>query len=235
MYIISAVVWFWALSSNSLGNWRRNIRSSHCYCNNHGYQSLNVPLLHFASRGDFKNVRDRFQKGANVNVQDSHGATPLICAAGRGDLNLLRELLKHNQVNVNARKAIRSFLYCPCHGGMQTWKYSSRSGARYSSIPTLMWMPNNNTAQRPLTFQSMEEISMWLWHSWNTPLVDVNVKDRDGHTPLMAASCNGSELDKLRELLKHHQLNGMLLWICSRGQGTVDAHSSKRECHRSQG
>lgn len=70
---------------------------------------LDVPLLHFASRGDFKNVRDRFQKGANVNVQDSLGATPLIYAAGRGDLNLLRELLKHNQVNLNARKQYGPF------------------------------------------------------------------------------------------------------------------------------
>lgn len=79
---------------------------------------LNYLLLKHAANGDVAKVKEALEQGANINCTDAGGNTALItamcCGFMHGDgvqmmskskayLNIVRELLKHNQVNVNLK------------------------------------------------------------------------------------------------------------------------------------
>ncbi len=65
---------------------------------------LNETALHRAAgNGNTKLVKLLLEKGADINVQDSEGSTPLHWAAREGRTDVLKELLKHKDIDLNAK------------------------------------------------------------------------------------------------------------------------------------
>ncbi|KAI2497246.1 hypothetical protein MHU86_17253 [Fragilaria crotonensis] len=60
-----------------------------------------VALFFNAYDGNLNKVRALLLDGANVNAQDSYGATALYIASQNGHLEVVRELLQHDNVDVN--------------------------------------------------------------------------------------------------------------------------------------
>ena len=59
-------------------------------------------FLNAAKRGDISAVKREIASGVNINYSNSNGNTALIYASDKGHVQVVKELLLHPEINVNA-------------------------------------------------------------------------------------------------------------------------------------
>ena len=64
-------------------------------------QELNEALLRGIILGDINEVKTALDEGANVNITNSHGRTPLMIAVIDDNINMVDVLLPHKDIDVN--------------------------------------------------------------------------------------------------------------------------------------
>ncbi len=74
--------------------------------------NLNTELLNAAKNGDIEKVKSLISEGADVNVVDKNGDTPLIWAATNGHKETVETLLKVKGIDVNVKG---QYGYPPLH------------------------------------------------------------------------------------------------------------------------
>ncbi|BAO99459.1 ankyrin repeat domain-containing protein [Wolbachia endosymbiont of Cimex lectularius] len=74
--------------------------------------NLNTELLNAAKNGDIEKVKSLISEGADVNVVDKNGDTPLIWAATNGHKETVETLLKVKGIDVNVKG---QYGYTPLH------------------------------------------------------------------------------------------------------------------------
>jgi ankyrin repeat protein len=63
---------------------------------------VDVDLINNVSEGNLNQVRSLLRAGANVNTRrDTDGVTALFIASQNGHVEVVRELLQHNRLDVN--------------------------------------------------------------------------------------------------------------------------------------
>ncbi|XP_031417020.1 fibronectin type 3 and ankyrin repeat domains protein 1 [Clupea harengus] len=156
----------------------------------------------------------------NVNVPDRLGFTPVMVAAMRGSLSLVHILLQHgadvNMTNGSGKNSLMLACFC---GHLEVVRYLRNCGVPWSCMDrvgctALHWATDGghlpvlqHLLQDGCKVDVRDRVSNW------TPLMrvsavsgdaemaalliragaDVNVKDRDGKTPLMVAVLNNHE------------------------------------------
>jgi ankyrin repeat protein len=56
-----------------------------------------------AEKGNLYRISHLLQKGPDVNAKNEHGDTSLMLASSGGHLDVVRHLVRHDRVNVNAK------------------------------------------------------------------------------------------------------------------------------------
>ena len=157
--------------------------------------SINDKLLDAAKSGDIDTVKQCLCDGANVNVKENDGWTPLIYASWNGHTDVAKLLLE-NDADVNAKdSAGRTPLMCTTwHGHIEVAKVLIDNGANINAKNIHGWTP--------LMWGSSKghaDIAKLLVEN----CADVNAKDWNGRTPLIYASANG-RTEAARLLLEHN-------------------------------
>jgi ankyrin repeat protein/serine/threonine protein kinase len=152
-----------------------------------------VALINSAFDGNLPEVRDQLRAAgrANVNAQrESDGATALLAASYKGHVDIVRELLKHGNVDVNVKSNYRSanmdnYIRRGHFKNVRWWLDS----ARKKNVDSLY--PGRMTALIMASYQGHIDIVRLLLRDKD---VDANAQDdADGASALMAASYQGHE------------------------------------------
>lgn len=87
-------------------------------------------LIHAAKEKDTETVRSLILKGANPNVQDAQGRTPLMIAAYGNDLETAKVLIDAGaDVNIRDERKNSPFLYAGAEGYLEILKLTIDGGA----------------------------------------------------------------------------------------------------------
>ena len=70
---------------------------------------LTASFLCAAKEGRIQSVRKLLEMGVDVNATDEFGRTALIMASANGHTDVIVELLKHDQVDVNVGERKRAY------------------------------------------------------------------------------------------------------------------------------
>lgn len=73
-----------------------------------GLQKGWTPLHAAGAAGHVDVVKMLLDAGANPNSTDKAGSTPLIVSAGAGHRKVVKEMLKYEQVKINATDLVRA-------------------------------------------------------------------------------------------------------------------------------
>jgi ankyrin repeat protein len=164
---------------------------------------MDTDLISNARRGNLGGVRDLLQAGANVNAKDSNGDTALHCASVYGRVEVVRELLQHNKVDVNLRRI---------YDGSTVLLIASQNG--HLEIVRELLQNNKVDVNRQRTYDGatalciasenghVDVVRQLLQHD----KVDVNLQRQDGATVLYVASQLG-RVEVVRELLDHSEID----------------------------
>lgn len=144
---------------------------------------LDHMLLKAAEMNKLELAKLCIKEGANVNVKDRLGRTPLILAAALGSKEIINLLLSnYGDINICDDNGITPFSYA----------------VYYSHKDIAQILINNNanidqqnghgcTALKYAVINENIELVQMLINSG----ADVNIKDNDGYSPLMDAMCDG--------------------------------------------
>ena len=158
-------------------------------------QDLNASLTAAVRTRNVAEVRRLLASGADPNVKDKNGTTPLMESSSRGYTDTIRVLLE-NGANVNARDL----------AGWTPLFWASVS-SRTETVRLLL----EKGADIKATDNKGRTALFWAAFSGSTDTVrvlltkgaDVNAKDNQGWTPLMSAA-NLGHLATVRALLERH-------------------------------
>ncbi|KAI2503197.1 serine/threonine kinase [Fragilaria crotonensis] len=159
-------------------------------------------LLYHACIGNDQGVRDLLRAGANVNAQfEENGVTALHAASASGHVEVVRELLRNNTVDVNLRTV----------GGSAAIHMASEDGhvevvrelLRNSTVNVNLRSVSGSTALIYASQNGHVEVVRELLRN-NT--VNANLQRNDGGTALYMASQNG-HLEVVRVLLQSNKVD----------------------------
>lgn len=93
---------------------------------------LHNALFSASKKGDAKKIEDLMYRGANVNVRDKNGTTPLMHSAKRGNLKAV-ETLTRLSANLDSmdNNEMTALDYAIDNGRIITASYLRKQGARY--------------------------------------------------------------------------------------------------------
>jgi|SRR5579871_2515458 len=134
---------------------------------------LGTAFLKAAEQGNIPGVKDLLAKGANVNTADADGQSGLMKVSENGWEDVTKFLLEH-KAKVNTQD----------HSG---------ETALLRTVSRLSW-----SWERALYAKRIHILQMLLDHG-----ADVNLKSKDGTTPLMEAAIGG-DLNLVNAFLKKH-------------------------------
>lgn len=164
-------------------------------------QQLDADFIKSASLGNLNSVQDLLQTGANVNAMDSESRTALIMASFLGHLDVVRELLKHDEVeaNVLSEEGITALMGACLTGHLDI----VRELLKHDKVDANVCAAHGPPALMMASLKGhMDVLRELLKHD----KVDVNTKIEQGHTVLMVA-CNTGLVDVVRELVNHNKLD----------------------------
>ena len=152
-----------------------------------GFSSASDPIVEAVKEGDVATVRHLIESGADVNVAEGDGMTPLHWAAGRGDVEVTQLLL---EVGADVAVGTRIGTYTPLHlavrgGHTAVSKLLIEAGADITAATT-------NSGVTPLHLAAAAEGGEDIVAALIEAGADVNEKERvAGQTPLMFAASSG--------------------------------------------
>jgi len=120
-----------------------------------------TPLMLAAHRGDANVIRYLLSKGANARARQNqnHPRTALIYAVENGNVNSVRALIRHSNLNVqdgNGRSALTTAASLNKKNLVRMWV---RAGAK-SNDATLEYIMNNNAMQNLIGSARVRRIAM---------------------------------------------------------------------------
>lgn len=143
----------------------------------------NSALPYIAAHGSLEDVKAILSKGEDVNLKDDKGNTALIMATKQNRPDILRLLLAHGaDVNVKGESGITALAFATIEGNTELMDFLLRAGANAA----LQVGPKGATStvlHYASTRGNKEAVALLLDHG-----VDVNVRNIDGGTALMAIS-----------------------------------------------
>jgi protein-disulfide isomerase len=148
-------------------------------------QSNSLLLLEAVKNGDATAVKNSLDKGADINVRDSWGRTPLIIAAQKGDLTIVRHLLGANpDMNAGNKNGITALIAASQRGNAAVVRALLIGGADANVYDIVGWTP-----------------LMWAVRSGSTDVVNLllasgastALQDRHGQTALALAKLYGRQ------------------------------------------
>ncbi|XP_031621883.1 uncharacterized protein LOC116339921 [Contarinia nasturtii] len=152
--------------------------------------------VHFAAHKGFGHIVVLLlENGANINVQTVTGTTPLILAVSSGHVEMTRLLIEHGaNIHIKTNDTSSNALHvATIKGHLNVVQVLLKNGADIHSKRDR----DGNTCTFLAAFYGYDEIiKVFIAFDNNT---DVNTKNLEGETPLMAASFNG--FDKVVLLL----------------------------------
>lgn len=84
---------------------------------------IDAVFLKYVISGDIANAEITLEKGANINAQDSNGATALMKAVYNNDVHMVQMLMKYNpNVNIQDSSKNSPFLYAGARGYLDILK-----------------------------------------------------------------------------------------------------------------
>ncbi len=155
----------------------------------------NTPLIYAAVDGSVKSVQLLLKLGANPNLANSHGTTPLlICAGDAAKVKLLlNKGAKVNQASKLGRTPLE--LAASYDNGDASVRLLIAHGAKVNSLDS----GNVSPLEQAASANNLAAAKVLIEHGAHT-----NNVDKGGFTPLLAASGNGYEnSDIVRFLLAH--------------------------------
>ena len=162
--------------------------------------SFNGKIHDYAQEGNLKALKIRLLFGININSQNKSGLTPLACACKANKIDIIDELLKHSQVDVNK----------PDEDGNTPLIHACKKS--YLIVKKLLQHPNidvnktDNDNFAPLHFACYYDTTYIAKELLKHPGIDVNISGKRGETPLIYA-CKGGDLTIVQELLKHPNID----------------------------
>ena len=152
-----------------------------------GFSSASDPVVEAVKEGDVATVRHLIESGADVNVAEGDGMTPLHWAAGRGYVEVTQLLL---EAGADVAVGTRIGTYTPLHlavreGHTAVSKLLIEAGADITAATT-------NSGVTPLHLAAAAEGGEDIVAALMEAGTDVNAKERvAGQTPLMFAASYG--------------------------------------------
>ena len=184
------------------------------------YSENKYSLIDLIKDGKTDLVKKKIQSGADVNIKDDYGSTPLFLASEKGYTEIVKLLLEYGaDVNVKDNHGETPLYLASKNGHAEIVKLLLAHGAdvnvrtKHGNTP-LYWASSNGHT---------EVVKVLLTHG-----ADVNVKDSYGDTPLLLVSRYGyTEMVKL--LLeygadvnaKNNNGNTALRWASSKGHTEI--------------
>ena len=145
-------------------------------------------LLHAAKHGKLENVRELIAKGANVNVKDNEGKTPLVRAVTNQHKAVVKALLELKaNVDQGDRAGVTPLMFASKMGSVEIVQLLLDGGA------------NVNKTDNDLQTALMKTLNVHVASRLIKKGANVNAQDRDGGTALMEAV--SFDKFKLAELL----------------------------------
>jgi ankyrin repeat protein len=102
------------------------------------YADIDSDLIAATKRGDARSVHTLLDKGANANVRDIYGKTPLMWAAEKGELSIVRVLMnKGANINLKDKNGLTALAYAKAKGqiGITALLDKRKPGARKARRP----------------------------------------------------------------------------------------------------
>ncbi|WP_243526401.1 ankyrin repeat domain-containing protein [Bacillus pseudomycoides] len=163
-------------------------------------ESMEKQLLTATEQKDTNTVLSLIQQGANINVTDNQGRTPVMIATYGNDIKTARTLIKAGaNVNIQDKMKNNPFLYTGAEGYLEILKLSIDAGAD----PTLT-NRYGGTALIPAAEHGYIDVIKELLTRTN---IDVNHVNNLGWTALMEAIVlsDGTEIQQqvIRLLIEH--------------------------------
>ena len=166
----------------------------------HSLDSPSVLLIRAAQDGKLDDVRNLLQEGANINAtHTAAGYTALMQASENGHWEIVCELLKHDNLDVNLRNKNGQTALALASGGLL---HDHRKV--HDEIAKCLYDFQNQQLINASKEGKLQDVRDLLKEG-----ADINAKDGDGGTALMWASSEG-HLDIVLELLNHHRINAFL-------------------------
>lgn len=156
-------------------------------------QKSMTPLM-FAARGGHTGTASiLIGKGASVNAADSEGKNPLLLACEAGHTDTVSMLMDNGaDFNAESREGVTPLMAAALKGQLPVVKLLIERGVPYDAR-------SKKQGFSALWTASMKGRTQVIDYLWQTG-ADVNVKSKQGMSPLMAAVTN-SEFDAVRMLL----------------------------------
>lgn len=178
---------------------------------------LSMQLFPACAIGDLATVEKLLNIGADINVQEVEGETPLMYAAANGRVEVVKYLIKrgadiHRKSNNNQTALGRATAF----GRVEVVRVLLENNANVEE--------SMNQGGRPLMYTDNIAIVKMLINKG----ANINAQDGAGVTALMAASANGRD-DIVKELiyngadinLKDKQGRTPLMWATERGHKSI--------------
>ena len=162
----------------------------------------NISLIDAVKNQDIERVNILINKGANVNLKDFNGRTPLHIASILGNVNIVKSLLAKDAIDVNAVDNLEAY--------QQTALHLATINGYCDIVELLLTAPEvnvnakNRFKQTPLHLAVIEpEKEKCVEALLAAPGIDVNAKDRGEMTPLFYAETYKNEV--YSDLIKKKQ------------------------------
>ena len=163
-------------------------------------QGQGSPLIHAVTTGDANMVALLLNHGADANIKDVNGCSPLTLAVLGGKHDIVQTLLQKGGIDINSRDQGQAtpLIHAVTTGDANMVHLLLMGGANANLMDAKGWSP--------LTIASFYGKDIIVELLLRKPDINVNITDAEGCSPLALASRNG-KLETVNKLLRKPGIN----------------------------